>query len=745
MELRIYIKQLDQFYQGNQVHYTGTNPINLSSQPGPLPAGDPRRWPQYGSFIDVTDYVSDLNALKITFTAPVDVTGVVTPGSQNQKSSISGSLTFERYAYELLKSWLVDDVSARLNAVDVRIEHVGCGTYFNYAIKPFDLQWCQDDTCVFDVVLKQQDEQLTCIKKTLITDNWQGWFPDNSYTPANGKKHPRFSYCNEVRPNGMLIMTWWMSGMNGAILLTMIPLLMALNLLFAIINIIIGVIQTIVAIVGGNSPSQVNWQTLPYFDFKKMLDAYAQQYVESAGCGREHPAPLIRDYISNVCDKCGIEVNEVSAPVFFARTITIETSDRGIITKDNPYYNACYFNAPVKRGIRRFRSLNVAGTGGNNANDTEFWIPDNSPLMTLDEFLDSLKGTFNSLWEVRSGTLYFRRKDYWQQQAYIYDFTEGSPDRDKIVQGPCFSPNELQFPAYCVGIYKPDSVDACGNEAGNVNGSGQMNGIVQFGNTEENPNYAGVLDKAQEFGATRFRLDGITNDYIYDAMQVLCNGSVFTPFTNGLMRDFVAPFIRKYCDYALLLSGETAEKPKIIIWSGDSYLNAKAIKIKAAWPGVAWQPMPDNNPSYNLGQSWQQRHYPDTTVIGEDLTLSATPNGIYRVTDYFGIVITENPAILCNWPMYFEPWYYDTLWDLFHWIDDPNKQPRINMNWSVKIRLCCEDLQKCGVFNDGSAVVLGQKVRLPYGMYPDATINEITVNYDTSDEYGMYIELKGKF
>lgn len=308
MELRLYIKQADTFNkQMQQIYYAvpankAMNPQNLVATLGGIPPGG-RQWPSYGSFIDVTDSVSDLSKLKLTWTIDKTDTGVIQVGALQQKKSASGSLTFEGKAYMLLRQWLIDDISAPLNSVDVKIEHRGddgkiCGTYEDYSIKASDLSWCDSNAvCNFDVVLKQKDEVLNCIKSTLICDNWDGLFQP---VPTRGRKHPRFSYCNEQRPNGMMVMLWWIASVSIVpTFLVFIPLLAVIDLIIKIINIIIGVFtyiwNAIGSLLGGSPPGKnTNWNVIPYFDLQAILDSMAQFYVESAGCGREHPAPLIR-------------------------------------------------------------------------------------------------------------------------------------------------------------------------------------------------------------------------------------------------------------------------------------------------------------------------------------------------------------------------------------------------------------------------------------------------------------------
>lgn len=730
MELRIFIRQLQQYnIQGTPIIYTGTSPYNLVATPNtPLPTS--RQFPDYPNFIDITTEVSDLNKLKISWSIQRDQQGVVIPGSEDILKGVSGSLTFEGQSYKYLKQWLTEDVSASLNAVEVKVLDTSCGYFEGFVIKPSDLQWCETGLCEFQLNLKQADEQLNCIKRTLITDNWQGWFQKE---PLNGKRHPRFSYCVEQRPNGTMIMMWWLAGV------VMMPTLFVMIPLLLLLNSVIFAINGLIAVVNLFTGQPINTGMIPFINFNDIIDQFSQFYIESAGCGREHPAPLIRDYITNVCDRCNVLVDNITAPIFFAPTITIETSSNGLITKDNPHYNACYFYPQVKRGVRRFDSLNIFG--GANLNLSQWWIPDNDPLLTLDLFLDELKTIYNAEWRVRGGKLYFQRKDYYLLNNYVYDFTKNSDDRLKILEGICFEPNELKYPSYIKGLYQTDPSDM--NEAGGENGSGQMNGILSVGNIDDNPNYEGFLDKTVQFGATKFNLDGASQCYYYDAMQVVANGAVFTPFA-PLQMKLVAGAFRDYADYAILMQGETCALPKILIWDGGSFENAKAIKIKSVTNGISAWPMPTINPVYNLNaENWDDRHEPIYNVTGDNLTLGTPPFGVYRVTDYFGIIITQNPAILVNYPMYFEPFYQETMWDWFHWIDDPKKNPVMNFNWRVKIKLCCEDLQKLGVLLNAQDIVLGQMIKLPFGYYQDGVLREITVNFDVSDIYGQYIELSG--
>lgn len=739
MELRCYIQQSPLFnFKQQQIHYAGANPQSLNVQFGAIPAA--RQWQNFGNYIEVTDSVSDLYNLKITFTEDRDDAGTSTPGAFQPIVTSSTPLNFEGDAYQLIKSWLIDDISAPLNRVLVKVEHVGCGTYEDFTIKASDLIFCDDanKTCTFDVVLKKDDQTLRCIQNTLITDNHLGWFPENSQIPANNKRHPRFSYCNEIRPNGQLVLMWYIGAVTWTITAVfMLFIYLAINAILVAINGIIIVINAIISVVNALGGNINTIPLIKLLDPQDIIEDFELKFIESAGCGREHPAVLVRDYIVNVCAKCGIDKASLAttAPIFFAPNLPVQTSDTQNSTIANDYYNLTYLHAPIKRGIRRFSNITVIGS--NTPNTTDFWIPENAPFLTLDMFLDQLKGVFNAEWRITGNKLYFQRKDFYVNGAPLLDFTDNSADRNLLLEGICFEPNELKYWASCIGVYQEDGIDVCGNEA-----RMPMNGYpVVFGKTDDNPIFNGMLDKTTTFGATKFRLDGHSTDYIYDAMQVVLNGAVFTGIVVPAMKFIVQPAIEEFADYALLLKDETCALPKLIIWDGQSYTNARAVKTKCSWPGLP-APLPQINHPYNNYPSptpWNVRYPPQTFVIGSNLTIPTSPKGYYYVSDYFGIQVAKQPAYLMNYPMYFEAGYLETLWDRFHWIDDPKRNPRHNLTWSCKVELCCDTLQQLEAFAQGAT---GRTVKLPLNFYPNGVIKEITVDYETSD-LGQHILLRG--
>lgn len=731
MKLRIYIRKKQALdLNGNPIIYVGQNSASLKAVPGAIPNND---------WIDATDSVANLEKLTLEWSIQHNASGGVENGSIQIQKGVSNSLQFEGNSYKYIREWLVYDNAASLNVIEVRIEDTDCSYYEGYMIKSDQLSWCEDGLCTFDITLRQQDPLLYCIRSTPISDNHQGWFP---YTGTSSKKHPRFSYCVEQRPNALLVIGWF----------NMITIGGVATALGAIIGTVFNIISAIVNIV------TIGTVDLGWYKYDAIPNAIKQMLVEGAGCGREHPAPLIRDYITNICDKCGIHVDETTAPIFFADTLTMttSTSEGQLETFKNPYKYSCYLNAPQKRGIRRFDGIDFFGS---QTPSNSYWIPENAPLETLDMFLNRVKDVFNAEWRITNKTLYFNRKDQYLNETKVYDFSNNNSDRSKIVNGVCYEPFTVQMGAYCKGLYTVDAIDTSGNE-GN-----QSNGLVSFADSLLNPNYSDTpLDKTTQFSAARFRLDGGTTDYIMDAMQVVANGQILQPWLVPALKD-VARKIDKYANYALLMAAETTFLPKILIWDGYSYDNARCIgsagavdeyrapnslqmvAIKTNTNLSTGDQIPEINYKYPFSEAPLNRQFrdvypPQTQTLGSSIAGGSRQAGLYEVTDYFGGLIDRGVARLVNYPMFFGPQWRGTMFDRFHFIDDPRRNPKKGRNWSVKIALCCDDIQRLKLNGDGSQVQVAAKVGLPDNV--DGRIMNIVATYDGSNDYGKYIELKGE-
>lgn len=757
MELRIYFRHL-QHYDSKRVRkryeLRKKNPrsnIDLELVNGKVPQTE---------WLDMTEYVSGLEKLRLTFTIDRDKEGApALNGAYQQRKAASGSLTIEGEAYYFLKDWCEDHIAARLNEVEVKVEDTSCGEYWSWTISNKDLEGCEDGGCYYTVTLRQKEDPYHCIQNTVINDNWQQWFQKN---PVN-KKHPRFNYCNEMRPNGMLIVIWYLLGFLTSIAITTIAVTVIMT---GNIGAVLLWVYDKLGKLGIKVPNWVKKLVPPNMhDFDRIKKELESMYIESAGCGRVHPAPLIRDYIENVCRKCNIKVDQYSCPIFFAQDILspkgayLEASS-GVKQGKNPHYNACYLHAPSEKGIRIYSDV------ANDLDDvtidtTTFYIDANAPNKPLDELLNELKTLYNAEWRIRyvngEPTLYFWRKDWFSDVAPIYDFTEGAKDREELLQGVCFEWNEVTYPASATGLYTADAMDSSANEA-----QLQMGGSVSFADEDSvNKLMEGELRKTTEyFGATRFRLDGAGTDYLYDTMQQLVNSQALQMNTNPQLK-YINRWIRDNVNYGLLLKDDTCMLPKVLLWDGGSFENAKCIMDKVPMlTDLNRNPnaVPKINERYNTDKkTWETLHEPKTAVKGNAISFKKPRKGIYDLVTYVG-VFTSAEARLVNYPMYFEPYFEDTMWDWFHWIDDPHVTPRKGRNWSLKLDLCCENLKRLRLIKDYDLLnnpnlpdeaketidpAVGETVVLPLKHYPKGVITEIEVVYDGSDQYGRHISIKG--
>lgn len=530
MPLKLYLRHLQIYDKDNKpIYYVGTNPSMLSTQSGIV---------SDSNWTDFTKDAEGLQALKLTWTMR---------DGQRISTGVSGEITLYDAAYNFVKYWLNDHVAAPLNGVEVRIEDVGCLSYTDFVIKADGLRLCSGKTCHIDVTAKQGEGIMECIKKTAIADNHLGWFHADTT-----KQHPRFGYCDEI--------AGWMLGVVFA----------AMGIIGLVIYIIMIIVYPIcMATIGvfGNGEK--------CSDLKDINNIVEDMFKLASGCNRVHPSPLVRDYLYSACLKCGVNVNALSAPVFFD-----QASD---------YYNLAYMNAEMKKGVKD--------------TDTKWWIPDNEPILTIDMFLDKIAVPFNAQWRIINNTLYFKRKDFIEDLPYLFDFV--GADADQLLTPICYEWNGDKKAAYLRGVYQRDSIETVGN-----GGLERMNDIVEF-NDPINPMLEGNKTINAEFGAQRYMWDGLGDNYL----SIATHSAYITNAANIIGAKIGLIGKKAFLDYDgyLLMKGDTSELPKLIIWDGQSTRIARAVK-KYAYPA----PLPVPNSFYNTKpygiiheeeyDSWYDKH-----------------------------------------------------------------------------------------------------------------------------------------
>lgn len=454
------------------------------------------------------------------------VSGSVTDnGLQRQ---ISSEIICYGTAYEYLKNIFVNNTNATTNEIKVSLVDDCCNEFDYSGIITFEsVKWCYGDCSIRFKILEDLPE-FQCFKSTVVSDNYNG-FQDLT-------THPRLSYCNELRPNWLMHVV-----LIIGILLNLI--LFALTPIVAVVSVIIQVICAIMSLpfIPGDCPEDLK---------DGILDDYVQMITNLntaiVGCGRKHPTPLVRDYIQNVCKKCGLD---------FQSSI--------LNNPDSEYYNTLWFEAQFKKGCK----------------DCTTPIKENLPIITLDMMLDKLKPLFAADYLIRDNLLLFERRDKLKQQNIAFDFV--SADKSKLVNLVCYEWNGKKKVAYMNASYQQDPIDIVGNEARNL-----YNDIVDF-NIPYNQSFVGSIDLHFEFAPARFRNDGIEEDVL--------NAYKFYPYYSTIITQH---------EKALLMQQNTAMMPKLIIWDGIDYVNAAA-KIYPTPNGYDV-----SNPQSEVNAPYQLYNYP---------------------------------------------------------------------------------------------------------------------------------------
>lgn len=667
--LQIYLKKLQIYNEQNEpIYYDGVNPNSLQIFNGLIPNNE---------WFDFTADVEGLDKLDLAWRLKNE--GSSGKGASNVDRGSSGQMVFTNQAYKLVMGWLNEHVAAPLNGIEVMLKTEN-GVFRDWVIKNDGLSYfASKNICRVDLSMRQKDDVYSCIQTTLITDNHSGMF-SGSY------EHPRMAYCNEFRPAGLLTALFMIIGQLGFIVLflytiAIYPILYAVYIMVQFLN---GILDTLEGLVPGDQDWEIKMEEP--IKPKDVNSFFVDLLLSIAGCHREHPAPLIRDYIRNVCDKCGLNVTAKSAPIFFD-----DKSD---------YYNLTMLSADVKKGIHEDDSQS-------------YWNADNDPILVLDMLLDKLKVIFNAEWKIRNKTLYFDRHDKDDSTEFLYDFSQGGKDNYKILEEIELTWNEHKKKAYGRFGYSKDGFD-------NLTGDtvARFNDIVEF-NKPINPILEGEdMKVSTDFAMARFRQDGILDDYIGDALRPLLVLEVFTLWGAKIIFD---PF-RKRLEHkkgAVIMQNHTLMYPKLIIWDGVSKRNAKA----KAWHKFGTN-LPTPNPIYNTDQiPYEQSHSEDV-----------------RYDDYY-----EEHCKLYNYPMAFDAQFTGNLYDRFHQIEDPRINPPMNKTFKLKIPLCAPDMLKLGVYDDGDVKGLGGKIKIDAGAYyKEGKIEEINISFDDTDKLGRWIELKGK-
>jgi hypothetical protein len=612
------------------------------------------------TWVNMTDFVKGVEKLQLSWdyinsndSAKADTN----PGGSNYDKGISADVTLNDRAFQFVHDWLEGTPCGVLNAVEVLIVDELCKRNFRtFEIKADNLGSAPFDApCEYEVKLREADPVWHCVHKTFIWDNWQHWFEDNST-----KQHPCFLTAVEPRPR------------------------------------LISSVRMGISIFG---------QTIPVVSllfsendnvFRRILDV--DNFVE---------APLIRDLISNVADKCGLQVDTI------------------FHDPDGVYYNLCLYYP--SNGVWHV----------NDADDVEspaLWFHlANRWDITVAELLDKLKPVFKCEWYVTpNSTLVFRPKQELKQTAPILDFTTGQLALWNLK----YDFDGTKKPAYGRYSYQIDPSDLATQEMGTL-----YNDIVDFDGPANNAMLEGSSLNNFEFAATGFVRDGrAEGDYMRDLINdgetvayalVIVLGVIIAALLAGVLSAaagaalaaflvaWAASIASKANDLRDLFGGDTytgavritsdqVGTPRLLLWDAASLERAKVVRIDPADI--------DPNPFYN----------PDLDPYTDVNKFQYNPVG--------GLFIF-------NYPMYFDSFFLGNLYDRYsEQIDNPLLSLDTHQTFEMYTDNCCEVLDALGVF-EGQAAQIGSNVKLEErGTYDNVgRIEHFEVDYESER-----ITLRGK-
>jgi hypothetical protein len=380
--------------------------------------------------------------------------------------NVSQTYTMTGAAYEMIEAAFIVNPNARNNEMTVKLYDSGCCDedvlLFEGRLTAENVKWCYGE-CSVDVVFEEFTDEtraMQCIKSTLIYDNHAGF---------QQQQHPRLAYCVEVRPDILFFFILNVGAMLNNILAILTPVVAFLSIVYSVLQAIQNALGTIginIDIAGGFDGNNATSLLDEYNEFKARLNE------NLIGCGRKHPSPFVRSYINNVCSKCGLQ---------FSSSIYNNPS--------SPYWNATYMNAPIAKGTK----------------EDSFWLDKNRPNKTLDMLLNELKLVHNGKWEIDGNTLYFERKDFFNNGAPYVNY-EQLEELKVIDEKLCFEFREETRAALLDVQYQLEAIDTGANDALN-----DYNEVIEW-NQPFSELQSGRKEVLLPFSAAKFRDDGTTEE-----------------------------------------------------------------------------------------------------------------------------------------------------------------------------------------------------------------------------------------
>ena len=475
--------------------------------------------PDYGEV--EPDLVSDFDDAELTLRRKV---------GESLASSFSSNMTFYGSAFEYLKSLLIDSDNARNNVVLIKVYDSCClpeRLIYTGKISAKTIDWCEiEDGEKVECAINASSEEFIPVdffRKSLISKN-------NTWTDGVRfweRVHQQIPYCIYFDPEAYQY--------AFMVIFTFITLIFIINQpLFILIATIVGIINAIIGFLGslfGGDPIDN-----PIEDFIDGFTVFYQFFTVEmpkwvTGCGVNHYAPLVRDYIQNA-------IEGYDASIVFESSI--------LNNPNNIYYNMVLLYSPNDKGEDTYFFQNQTIDQGL----VYKYMTRNSPNWTLGELLDKIKVLFNAEWWVDGNVLRFEKRS-----TYTRVWLDLTAFDESIIINKCFSWDESPFPTGLRFQYQQDGADRCTNKSIYL-----FNDTVPFEPAKANQDK--LEDVLFQFAPVRARGDGVVDDLLvvlapifdvfgffgldpvkpeYDKNFLLSSGMISTPrlviLENGFKKD----------------------------------------------------------------------------------------------------------------------------------------------------------------------------------------------------------------
>ena len=480
-----------------------------------------------------------------TATINIEKVGGIDADSPNQNSSdvktgFTNNISFYGAEAKYLSDVLISHAEARANYVKIEIWEDCCSVengglqLFRGVIKYNGIDWSSkngsiDDcfNCHVDITAESDDViagHYKCIQDNLIKDpckdsNGNKIPCANSFTGnkhfQNYGGHPFVQYCSCRSDVSGYIASFLLAPMY-LVLVTLSPIIFIINLILVPVN------WVKVHLLGQDPidglPEDMGW-TGDFLNSLKNL---------MVPCNKGHIAPFVRDFIKNVCDKCGLT---------FQSTILNDAT--------SAYYNLVLFSPTGDNG-----DFNAAD------NRKDYWAK-SVPTYNLVKLLNELGRVFNSKWWIANNVLKF---EHTANSPNVWvDFS--TPNTEFRITDLDFKWGKKTLPAAATFDYMEDGID----ETANLN-LREYRETVNYhydlnGNFHVAPQLEGVKEYRFNYGAVRGWRDGLGKCVLFStAYQIYINIATL----GALSGEFASAEKGK-----LIMSGDKTTIPKLLIVRPD--------------------------------------------------------------------------------------------------------------------------------------------------------------------------------